>query len=165
MNNWYIRKYNWFCQHSKAAKVVIFTCKFLSYIIYFSYIFSVLFLFIQKKWNTLIPFLLVPATGFILETVIRAKINAPRPYEVLKIPPLDKKDTKGQSFPSRHAFSAAILSIAFYTLHPMLGCILILFTIIIGLCRILMGVHWTKDVCVGLLFGWFYGLIGFFFFH
>ena len=79
--------------------------------------------------------------------------------------PSNQKIQKGKSFPSRHAFSAAILSIAFYTLHPILGACLLLFTILIGLCRVLMGVHWIRDVVVGILFGWLFGGIGFFLFH
>ena len=102
---------------------------------------------------------------FLTETLLRAKLNWPRPYEVLPVPALEPKDTKGKSFPSRHAFSAAILSIAFYTLHPILGACLLLFTILIGLCRVLMGVHWIRDVVVGILFGWLFGGIGFFLFH
>ncbi len=162
--NWYLKKYHWLCAHPKTSKSIIYLCKTLSVLIYFAYIFTFLYLCFEKKWVQVFPFLVIPASGFLIETALRAKINAPRPYEVLSIPPLDPKDTKGKSFPSRHAFSAAILSIAFYTIHPYLGWILILFSLLIGLCRILMGVHWIQDVCIGLLFGWLYGLIGFFIF-
>ncbi len=162
--NWYIKKYEWLSKHKKISTFIVYLCKGLSLIIYFSYILSILYLCLQRDWKKLLPFLCIPASGFLIETLIRAKINAPRPYELLNLPPLDRKDTKGKSFPSRHAFSAAILSVAFYTLHPYFGWILILFALLIGLCRILIGVHWIKDVVCGLIFGWVYGLVFFLFF-
>ena len=42
-------------------------------------------------------------------TLLRAAINRPRPYEALNFTPLFPKDTKGQSMPSRHCFSAAAI--------------------------------------------------------
>lgn len=163
--NWYLKKYHWLNAHPRISKFIVYLCKTLSLLIYFAYIMTLIYLCFQKDILQVLSFVCIPASGFLIETMLRAKINAPRPYEVLSIPPLDPKDTKGKSFPSRHAFSAAILSIAFYTIHPYLGWILILFSLFIGLCRILMGVHWIRDVCIGLLFGWSYGLIGFLFWH
>lgn len=161
--SWYIKKYKWLKARPTLSKAIITLCHILSDAIYLAYIVSVGLLFIKhdaRIW----AFIGVPAIGFLTETLLRAKLNWPRPYEVLPVPALEPKDTKGKSFPSRHAFSAAILSIAFYTLHPILGACLLLFTILIGLCRVLMGVHWIRDVVVGILFGWLFGGIGFFLF-
>lgn len=162
--SWYIKKYKWLKARPTLSKAIITLCHILSDAIYLAYIVSVGLLFIKhdaRIW----AFIGVPAIGFLTETLLRAKLNWPRPYEVLPVPALEPKDTKGKSFPSRHAFSAAILSIAFYTLHPILGACLLLFTTLIGLCRVLMGVHWIRDVVVGILFGWLFGGIGFFLFH
>ena len=164
MNSWYIQKQEWLQKHKNCAKCILFTCKSLTYIIYIAYICAILYLLITQQFKFLIVFITIPACGFLLETGIRAKLNRPRPYEVLDIPPLQKKDTQGKSFPSRHAFSAAILSVSFYFLNPKLGFLFILFSIIIGFCRIFMGVHWIKDVVAGLLFGWIFGYLGFFLF-
>lgn len=164
MNNWYIQKYKWLQKHKICTKCILLICKSLTYILYVAYICAILYLLITHNLKFLVIFITIPACGFLLETGIRAKLNRPRPYEVLGIPPLQKKDTQGKSFPSRHAFSAAILSISFYFLNPHLGLLFILFSIIIGLCRIFMGVHWIKDVIAGLLFGWIFGYLGFFLF-
>ena len=53
--------------------------------------------------------LAVPAAVYVLGTLLRAAINRPRPYEALNFTPLFPKDTKGQSMPSRHCFSAAAI--------------------------------------------------------
>ena len=62
--------------------------------------------------------LAVPAAVYVLGTLLRAAINRPRPYEALNFTPLFPKDTKGQSMPSRHCFSAAAIVAAgqIYTL-------------------------------------------------
>ena len=68
--------------------------------------------------------LAVPAAVYVLGTLLRAAINRPRPYEALNFTPLFPKDTKGQSMPSRHCFSAAaIAGTAWYVLPP-LGAVL-----------------------------------------
>ena len=44
---------------------------------------------------------LVPGISFVLVTVLRKVINAPRPYEVFDVAPVIPKDTRGNSFPDR----------------------------------------------------------------
>ena len=55
-------------------------------------------------------FTLIPLCTLILVTVIRALINAKRPYEVYDYTPAVHKDTKGKSFPSRHTVCAFIIA-------------------------------------------------------
>ena len=54
-------------------------------------------------------YLFVPASGFVILSFLRKKINAPRPYEEWTIKPLLDRDSPGQSMPSRHVFSATII--------------------------------------------------------
>lgn len=162
MKSWYINKYNWLQDHPGFIKAIVYTCTWLSYLVYAVYIGSVIYLLLSASFSKLILFLVVPALGFLLETVIRAGLNKPRPYEVLKVPPLKPKHTKGKSFPSRHSFSAAMISMACFVMHPILAVCMMILTVIIGTCRVLMGVHWIKDVAVGIALGWILGYIGFF---
>ena len=46
-------------------------------------------------------YILVPAFGFVLLTLVRKWINQPRPYETWGIVPLLDKDSSGNSMPSR----------------------------------------------------------------
>lgn len=59
--------------------------------------------------NDLYAYILVPASGFVLLTLVRKRINQPRPYETWEIIPLLDKDSLGNSMPSRHVFSATII--------------------------------------------------------
>ena len=65
---------------------------------------------------------LVPGISFVLVTVLRKVINAPRPYEVFDAAPVIPKDTRGNSFPSRHAFSIFVIAMTFCTCCPLAPC-------------------------------------------
>ena len=54
----------------------------------------------RGETGQLIRTILVPGLSFVLLTLVRAKINRPRPYESWKIAPLIHKDTRGNSMPS-----------------------------------------------------------------
>lgn len=106
-------------------------------------------------WRVLVG----PAIGFALETGLRAKINAPRPYEALAIDPLIKKDTKGKSFPSRHAFSIFVIATCWLAYSPWIGVALMLAGVVLGWIRVLGGVHYPRDVVAGAALGIVVGLM------
>ena len=56
----------------------------------------------------------VPAAVFVLGSLLRRRLAAPRPYEVYDIQPLVARDRGGDSFPSRHLFSAGAIAMAFW---------------------------------------------------
>lgn len=99
------------------------------------------------------PLLVVPAVVFVLGTALRRAINRPRPYETLGFAPLFPKDTKGQSLPSRHCFSAACIAVAALPVSPAAAAILAGLAVVIALTRVLCGVHYISDVLAGLVFG------------
>lgn len=49
-------------------------------------------------------YILVPALGFVLLTLVRKWINQPRPYETWEIIPLLDKDSLGNSMPAAMSF-------------------------------------------------------------
>ena len=91
--------------------------------------------------------------SFVLVSLLRKLIDSPRPYENWDITPLIAKDKKGQSFPSRHVFSAALISCFIWQLHRGLGAFCFALAILLALCRVLSGVHYPKDVLAGYLIG------------
>ena len=97
--------------------------------------------------------LLVPAAGFVLLTVVRAKINRPRPYEAWKIDPLIHKDTRGNSLPSRHVFSSALIAVAWMPVSVPVAAVLLVISAAAALIRVLGGVHYPSDVIAGFAAG------------
>ena len=108
-------------------------------------------------------YLLVPASGFVALSLFRKKINHPRPYETWDICPLLDKDSSGRSMPSRHVFSATIISMAYFHAWTLIGMILLICSGVLALVRVLCGVHYPKDVLVGYVCGLLWGFLFFLF--
>lgn len=104
-------------------------------------------------------FVLMPAGSFGLLTAVRARIDAPRPYEVLVIDPLIHKSTQGRSFPSRHVFSIFVIAMAWLAYLVPVGAILLVLGAGMAVFRVVAGVHWPRDVVVGALCGTAAGLL------
>ena len=108
-------------------------------------------------------YLFIPASGFVILSFLRSKINAPRPYEEWDIKPLLDRDSPGQSMPSRHVFSATIISMACLHASLTMGMICLTLSAFLGLVRVLGGVHYPKDVVVGYICALSWGVIFFLF--
>lgn len=117
------------------------------------------FLFLEKGGAATLPYVLVPGIGFVLLSLVRKILNQPRPYERWDIEPLIEKDSSGQSMPSRHVFSATIISMCLLTINFWLGLLLLILSALLAFCRVIGGVHYPKDVLVGYAIGVLVGLV------
>ena len=91
--------------------------------------------------------------GTIIYKWLKVRTLRPRPFNVhqqisLRSIPLDQF-----SFPSGHTLHAVIFSMVAIHYYPMLAVALIPFTILIGLSRPILGLHYPSDVLVGALIG------------
>lgn len=102
----------------------------------------------------------VPGLTFWGGTLLRDKLNWPRPYEQPSFEPLVHKETRGHSFPSRHALSAAVLSMVWMRFYPAVGWVMVGITALICLMRVLTGVHYPRDVLCGAALGFALGYAG-----
>lgn len=103
----------------------------------------------------------VPAFTLVLITIMRKIIKRKRPYEKFETPPLFERDGEGDSFPSRHTASAFIIAMSGFSLSPYLGAGLLVVAVLIGISRILSGVHFFTDVLAGMLTSAVLGTIAF----
>ncbi|MDD7280380.1 phosphatase PAP2 family protein [Floccifex sp.] len=139
---------------SSYKTIIQITNKITTYLMYILY---PVLLILSKD----IKILFIPMISFILVSVVRDKINRPRPYETHPIHPIIIKDTKGHSMPSRHVFSAVIISMSYLYVNTTIGIILLLISFILGMMRIIGGVHYISDVVVGYVIGLLCGLLYF----
>lgn len=109
-------------------------------------------LFLEKD-DFLIRAVLVPAISFVVVSIFRRILNVKRPYEKYGIEPVIEKDTKGKSFPSRHVFSVFIIAATIFCYHPGAGVLLGIIGVILGIMRVMGGVHEPVDVIAGALIG------------
>ena len=117
----------------------------------------------QGLGKQVLIYVFIPASGFVILSFLRKKINAPRPYEVWEIVPLLDRDSPGKSMPSRHVFSATIISMACLHASLSVGVILLVLSALLGLVRVSGGVHYPKDVVVAYICGLVWGVIFFIF--
>ena len=102
----------------------------------------------------------VPGLVFWGGTLLRARLDFPRPYEQPGFVPLVAKETHGHSFPSRHALSAAVLAMVWMYFYPVVGWVMVGITVLICLLRVLTGVHHVRDVVCGAVLGFVLGAVG-----
>ena len=133
-----------------AKKLLLITNKLLTAIGYTAYPLMLVYMFFKAP-EKLMAAILVPGTGFVLLTFVRKAINRPRPYEALDITPIIKKDTKGNSMPSRHVFSMTEIAVTAFLLSPAVGGVLLFFSLALAFIRVIGGVHYPTDVAAGII--------------
>lgn len=114
------------------------------------------------SWEWRLIYLGLSATGFLLLSLFRRWINRPRPYETYTLMPLFDKDSLGESFPSRHVFSATLISMLALHSFGWLGMVFLALSAGLALTRVLGGVHFPRDVAVGYLLGVLWGSLLYF---
>lgn len=100
------------------------------------------------------------ALGYIAVTVARKLINLPRPYEVYDFYTVKPREKRGESFPSRHCYSAFVISTLSWLVSPMVFAALLILAILIATTRVLLGIHFVRDVVCGGIAGVVFGVIG-----
>lgn len=97
---------------------------------------------------------------FLAVSFLRRAINAPRPYEIYDFYGEVPKKKRGHSFPSRHAHSVFAIGTALCFESPLLGGILLLIGAVLCAARVLLGIHFIRDVLTGALTGTVTTLLG-----
>ena len=145
--------------NQKLTDFIIWSNRLTTYVVYVIFIVFMAFLFITKN-AAFTRILLTTAISFVIVSVFRKIYNRKRPYEIFDAESVIKKDKEGNSFPSRHVFSAFVIAMACLYINIPLGVIMILISTCIAVLRVVGGVHFISDVVVGALVGIVSGIIG-----
>ena len=148
----YLFLINWAKTIPEREKIICGLTKWIPITLGLFYVCSIAFCFLFHPIGVF-RLLVRPFTCFCFVTVLRNLIKAPRPYDVFDYVPLcGYHPGKNRSFPSRHTASAVILALEMHLLWGgAFGLFCIVLSIIMGICRILCGNHFIKDVVVGCL--------------
>ncbi len=145
----YARTVAFFKENKRARFWLAVIYKYLPNVVFISYAGLLAYTFFYMRDNFW-EIMLFPLGVLIFTSVFRAIINEPRPYEYYGIESVFKKKTKGKSLPSRHTASTFIIAMAFYSVNPVLGIIMILISVLIGASRVLAGAHYIRDVLIAM---------------
>lgn len=144
-------------------KLIIFTAHLLPYlVILFAGIFLLFhhdvitsknpFKVFAQKWREIVLVFFSGGFAWCVATLIKIILKTPRPFLVFKdISPLISKTDF--SFPSGHATFYMALAFALYFSHKKVGYIFIFFALLIGIARIIAGVHFPIDILGGFILG------------
>ena len=159
---WYDKRKSSLLQHPQLLQLMRVFNRMMTVLMPLAYLTLLGTAFMNKGLGQeLAAYIMVPALGFVLLTLVRKWINQARPYETWGIVPLLDKDSFGNSMPSRHVFSATIISMACLHANLPVGLILLVLSALLGLVRVLGGVHYPKDVLVGYACGLLWGILFF----
>jgi len=91
--------------------------------------------------------------AWIISKIIKYLYFSPRPFVALDGINVLFEHGGNDSMPSGHATFFSALSVAVFFYHRILGLLYILGAILIGLSRIVAGVHWPLDILAGYILG------------
>lgn len=146
---------------SRKRRMLLKLNKIITRAVYIAYLAMLAVLAVMRD-ERIVRVLLVPAVTFAAVTVFRKVCNAKRPYEVWDVRPLIPKDTRGNSFPSRHVFSVYIIAMAAGYVCVPLAVALAVAGVFLAAVRVVARVHFLKDVVAGALIAIVLGWIGFY---
>jgi undecaprenyl-diphosphatase len=142
--------YNFAHQSKIFDDIIIF------FAVYFPYIVAVLaavfLLFYYKKWKEFILIFFSGALAYVLAYVFKFFFHILRPFDAFpQVHSLISES--GYSFPSGHATFFMALAVAIFFYHKKAGCWFMFFALLIGLARIIAGVHFPIDILGGFVLG------------
>jgi undecaprenyl-diphosphatase len=105
----------------------------------------------SNRFMVLVALISTAVSRGIITTVIRFFYHHPRPFEVLTVRQLIPES--GYSFPSGHAAFYFALSAGVYFYNRKLGISFFVVSVLIGIARVFVGVHWPLDILGGVLVG------------
>ena len=114
--------------------------------------FSQIILSIRAKWAEIVLVFFSGVLAWCLSQVLKIIIHIPRPFIAFSnVVPLVRETS--YSFPSGHATFFMALAFALYFSHKKVGYIFIFLALLIGLARIIAGVHFPLDILGGFVLG------------
>lgn len=156
----YFLLYNLFKKNLFFKHMALFLNKWTFCFFICTYFLGCIHIFLYNK-ETLYKFIAIPLTLLICTLFIKKLVKRQRPFNRLNLKNTFNKKTT--AFPSSHSSSSLIIAISYFNISTLLGCILIFISILTGLSRIFIGIHYPSDVLGGfilaLIIGYLYVLI------
>ena len=133
-----------------SPEIIIFLATKLHVIMVVTVLVYILFLHKEKRNQTLLLTLLTLPIAFIFGKVASLFIDNPRPFVVEDIAPLIQH-IADNGFPSDHTLLAATVACVVFVYNKPIGAILLGLSILVGVSRVLAGVHHYLDVSGSVL--------------
>ena len=93
-------------------------------------------------------------TGTLIYKWLKIKTHRPRPYQVHQDVFVTGKPLDRFSFPSGHTLHAVAFGLVALFYFPLLAIILMPFIVMVGISRVILGLHYPSDVLAGAAIGY-----------
>ncbi len=107
---------------------------------------------LARKWREIIIVFFSGIVGWGLASILKLVIHTPRPFVALSDVYALIPET-GFAFPSGHATFFMALAVGIFMSHRKTGIFFIIAAILIGIARIMAGVHFPIDILGGFILG------------
>lgn len=91
--------------------------------------------------------------GTTIYKILKKTTVRPRPYQVHQVIVLGERPLDQFSFPSGHTLHAVMATTVLGYIQPMMLWLMLPFTLLIALSRMVLGLHYPSDVIVGAVIG------------
>lgn len=106
----------------------------------------------KQKWKEIVLVFFSGIFAWVVANLIKIVIQIPRPaFQLSDVFPLLEKT--GYSFPSGHATFFMALGVSIFLSHKKAGYLFMFFALLIGIARIIAGVHFPIDILGGFVLG------------
>ena len=93
------------------------------------------------------------SVGTAIYKVLKHQTTRPRPYQVHQVIQLGERPLDHFSFPSGHTLHAVMATIVLGYIEPILLLVMLPFTVLVALSRMILGLHYPTDVLMGAFIG------------
>ncbi|MCK5286111.1 MAG: phosphatase PAP2 family protein [Candidatus Pacebacteria bacterium] len=142
---------NFALQNELFDTLVIFIADWLIWWMFFGII--VLFLYKQITINQFLKIIFCSVIIWGISWVTKQLYFSPRPFLELSNVKLLFEHGFNNSMPSGHTVLATSLAMTTYLYNKKAGVAFLLCSVLVGLSRIVVGIHWPLDILIGLLLG------------
>lgn len=113
-----------------------------------------------SAWLPLFHMLLTAGVGVLIYKELKLRTLRPRPYQVHQAVVLGERPLDHFSFPSGHTLHAVLFTVMLGYHFPALLPLLLVFTSLVALSRMVLGLHYPTDVLAGAFLGGGLGVMG-----
>jgi undecaprenyl-diphosphatase len=107
----------------------------------------------QEATKPLLHMTLTGAACLFLYKWVKGKTTRMRPYQRNRAIRLAASPLDAYSFPSGHTLHAVALTLVALYHYPQLAPVLVPFTVLVALSRVVLGLHYPSDVLAGVIIG------------
>jgi undecaprenyl-diphosphatase len=122
---------------------------------------AALWLIVRRQYWSALVLVLVPSIGRVLGSLQKVEVGRPRPHDTIAL-----SHVESLSFPSGHAANSMMFYLTFALVLTQAGkerqwavTAALLLSFLIGVSRVVLGVHWPSDVIAGWAFGLMWTLV------